>query len=559
MLKHLHIKNLAIIDELSLDFAPGFTVLTGETGAGKSILIDAIGLIIGLRADAALVRAGQEKAEISASFELARDATAKRWLAEQELLDGEDESLLLIRRVVYAEGRTRAFVNGQPVNAGALRELGEQLVEIFGQSESQTLLRSEVQRRILDDYGEHGALLDKVAAACALWQDARGELERLLSSDGSDAAQLEFLRFQISELEALGLSEHEIEELEREHRGLAHGSRLLGEGGQAQELLYGGEDCIYDRLSEAQRLLSGLLPLLDSLQPAVDAVDAAQAQTREAADALRRALDRLDLDPARLAEIESRLGAIHDLARKHRLKPAQLPEHLQSLRSRHEEAAHRDARISECQQRQQRALEAFRGAAQKLSQARRKSGERFGQAVSAIVRRLGMPHAQLVVAVEYESEATPRPHGADQLRFDFSANPGQPPRALAKVASGGELSRVSLAIQVAALAQHGVGTMIFDEVDAGISGGVAEIVGQQLRALGERRQVLSVTHLAQVAAQGHAHLAIRKQVVKQQTYTRVQALDPDARVDEIARMQGGVEISQATREHARDLLAKSRA
>ncbi|MFT4045326.1 MAG: DNA repair protein RecN [Solimonas sp.] len=559
MLKNISIRNLAIIDAVDLDFAAGFTVLTGETGAGKSILIDAIGLAIGLRADAALVRAGQEKAEISASFELEQTTAARRWLAEHELADADDPALLVIRRVVYAEGRTRAFVNGAPVNAGQLRELGERLIEIFGQSESQTLLRTDRQRDALDAYGCGAATLDAVAAAAQAHGDAERALERLRAAGSRDPAQTDFLRFQIGELEALALGDGELDELEAEHRQLAHAGRLLGEGEQVQERLYGGENSIYDQIGGAQALLAGLVPLHDGFRDALDATESALALIRDAADGARRVLDKLELDPERLAEVERRLGAVHDLARKHRLKPAELGAHLQSLRARYEESANAAGKLEELERARDAARRRYDEAAARLGAERRRAAKRFGDAVTAIARTLGMPNAQFVVAVETDVAAPVRAHGTDAVRFDFSANPGQPARPLAKVASGGELSRVSLAIQVAALARHGAATMIFDEVDAGISGGVAEIVGQQLRALGAQRQVMSVTHLAQVAAQGHAHFAIRKEVIKAQTYTRVAALGVQGRIEEIARMQGGVEISPAALEHARDLLRRAAA
>ncbi|HET8881606.1 MAG TPA: DNA repair protein RecN [Solimonas sp.] len=556
MLKHLSIRNLAIIDLVELDFTAGFTVLTGETGAGKSILIDAIGLAIGLRADAHLVRSGQEKAEISASFELEARSPARRWLADNELADADDPALLVIRRVVYAEGRARAFVNGNPVNAGPLRELGELLIEVFGQSESQTLLRADVQREALDDYGCAAATRDAVATAAHACTDAERALERLRAAGSRDPAQLEFLQFQIGELDALALADGELEQIEAEHRQLAHAGRLLGEGAQAQELLYGGENSVYDQLSTAQSLLDGLVPLHEGFRDALDATDTALAQVREAADSARRVLERLDLDPQRLDELERRLGAIHDLARKHRLKPAELPAHLRHLRAQLDEAGDAAGKLDALERQRSAALSRYHDAAARLGGERKRAAKRFGDAVTAIVRTLGMPNAQFIVAVETDRDAAPRAAGADTVRFDFSANPGQPPRALAKVASGGELSRVSLAIQVAALARRGAPTMIFDEVDAGISGGVAEIVGQQLRALGDQRQVMSVTHLAQVAAQGHAHLAIRKQVQKQQTYTRVAVLSDDERVGELARMQGGVEVGKAALDHARELLQR---
>ena len=557
MLTSLNVRDIVLIERLDLACESGLGVLTGETGAGKSILIDAIGLAIGLRADAALVRAGQEKAEITASFELESGCAAAVWLAEQELADADDPALLVIRRLVFAEGRTRAFVNGAAVNAGQLRELGEQLVEVFGQSESQTLLRGPAQRQVLDDFGVAPATLAAVADAAARHAETEQALQRLRAIEDRDPAQLEFLRFQVEELQALALADGELEHLEAEHTQLAHAGRLLGDGAQAQELLYGAENSIYDQLSAAYGLLAGLVPLHEGFGEALDATETAQNQVREAAASARRLLERLDLDPQRLAEIERRLGAIHDLARKHRVKPAELGAHLRLLRERLDEAGAAAGQRDRLERERDAALQAWRVAAAKLSAERRKLAKKLGEAVTAQVRPLGLPNAEFSIVVDSDADAAPRSHGADSVRFDFSANPGQPPRPLAKVASGGELSRVSLAIQVAAMSKTGAATMIFDEVDAGISGAVSEVVGRQLRALGGERQVFSVTHLAQVAAQGHAHFAIRKEVKAGQTFTRVSPLAPQQRIAELARMQGGTEVSSAALEHARDLLLRA--
>jgi len=559
MLKHLTIRNLAIIDSLDLEFNTGFTVLTGETGAGKSILIDAIGLAMGTRADAALVRAGQEKAEISASFELQAGSVAANWLGEHDLADADDPLLLLIRRVVYAEGRTRSYVNGAAINAGQLRELGEYLIEIFGQSESQTLLRADVQRRLLDDYGSYPTQLAKVREAAHQYAEAQRLIERLQAGGERDPTQLEFLRFQLSELEALNLADGELAQLEAEHRKLTHAERLLQDGGSAQEQLYGGDGSLYDQLATIGGTLESLVPIDDAFRAALDCVNGAQEQVREAADSLRHVLERLDLDPERLALAEQRMTAVHEMARKHRIKPAELGTRLLSLQAQLDESEHAAGRLGALEKQKQQALSHYRAAAKVLSAERRKAAQRFDKLTTELVRQLGMPNAQFITVVEPLDDDQVRTSGGDDVRFDFSANPGQPPRALAKVASGGELSRVSLAIQVATLSQDGATTMIFDEVDAGISGGVAEIVGQQLRKLGGSHQVLSVTHLAQVAAQGHAHYAIRKEIRAGQTYTRVEPMSAAKRVEELARMQGGVKVSDAALAHARDLLERASA
>lgn len=558
MLLHLRIRNLAIIDELDLEFGAGFTVLTGETGAGKSILIDAIGLAIGTRADATLVRSGREKAEIAAEFRLAPDSAALAWLREQELLDADDPQTCLLRRVLYAEGRTRAFVNNAPVSAAALRELGERLIEVFGQNQSQTLLRGDTQRQLLDAFGGHLPELQATAEQARRWQELSRQIERLRSAGSRDPAQLDYLRHQIRELEALALQPGELEQLDAEHRRLANAGRLLQDGGRALDLLYGGEASVYDQLSGVAQLLARLSGVDAQFSDVERSVAGMQAQLREAASQLQRLLEALDLEPEQLAQLEQRLADIHELARKHRLRAQELPQRLAALRSELDEAELAAGGVERLQAQLEQTEAAYRSAARQLGECRRAAAQRLAEAVTANVRQLGMPHAQLVIAVEAEPGREPRVHGDDAVRFDFSANPGQPLRPMAKVASGGELSRLSLAIQVAARqAGGGAATMIFDEVDAGIGGGVAEIVGQQLRALGAQRQVLCVTHLAQVAAQGRSHYGIRKQVRGDQTYTRLAALEGAARVEELARMMGGVEITASTQAHARELLERA--
>jgi len=557
MLKSLHIKNLAIIDEAHLDFASGFTVLTGETGAGKSILLDALGLVLGTRADPALVRQGSDKAEISAEFDVANATAARAWLDEHELTDSDEPTHCLIRRVVTTEGRTRAFINGQAANAGPLRELGEHLVDLFGQHESQTLLKPEVQRGLLDAFGGHPAELAAVATAAGAWLAADRAIVEARTAASRDPAQIDYLRHQVQELRSLQLQEGEIETLEADHKRLANAGRLISEGALVQEQLYSGEDAVYDRLAQAATLLAGLTPLHEGFAEAENLVAQAQALVREASDIAQRQLDRLDLDPAHLAEVEQRMGALHDMARKHRIRAAQLPEHLATLAADLDGMEYAGEHLAALEAQRAAAFQQYERAASALTAARRKAARQYGEQVTQIVRQLGMANAQLVVAVEPADSPRPRPHGADEVRLDFSANPGQPPRALAKVASGGELSRVSLAIQVVGAADSGAPTMIFDEVDAGIGGGVADIVGQKLKALGARRQVLCVTHLAQVAVHGAQHLGIRKEVKDAQTFTRVVPLAKDARTLEVARMLGGQEITVATQALARDLLKRS--
>ena len=569
MLRHLQIRNLAIIDELALDFGAGFNVLSGETGAGKSILIDALGLAVGARAESTQVRAGAERAEVSAEFSLEDSPAAAAWLQERELLP-EGESGCTIRRIVQAEGRTRALVNGSPVAAAELRALGELLVEIFGQGESQSLLLGEAQREALDGFGQYVPALVAVAEAARRCEEATRRIEALRSAQSRDPAQLEFLRFQLQELEALGLADGDLARLDLEHKTLANAGRLLKDGGVAQQLLYndGGsgsesaEQSAYDQISAALTGLRGLAPLHPDFAAILALAETAQTQVREAADDLRRLLSKLDLDPERLAETELRLAAVHSLARKHRVRAEELPGRLTSLREELGGLENAAQTLETLEAEHAAALTAYREAALKLSRERRKAARGLAGEVTARVRKLGMSNAEFAVAVEAAGRERPSAHGEDLVRFDFSANPGQPPRSLAKVASGGELSRVSLAVQVslhAANLRQGLGaaTMIFDEVDAGIGGGTAEVVGGELRALGAHRQVLCVTHLAQVAAQGKQHYGIRKEVRAGATFTRVDALDSPGRVAELGRMLGGVELTEATQALAKDLLERA--
>ncbi|MGQ0530899.1 MAG: DNA repair protein RecN [Panacagrimonas sp.] len=558
MLEQLSIRNLATIEALDLELDAGLTVLSGETGAGKSILIDALGLILGTRADPALVRSGSERAEISAIFRIDANGQAARWLADNELIDTHEPTQCLIRRTLASEGRTRAFINGSAVNAGKLRELGECLVDVYGQNESHSLRMAEIQRDLLDGYARHPQLLQDVATHARHWLALEHDIERSRSAAARDPAQLDLLRHQVRELEALQLKDGEVEQIEMEHSQLANAGRLLHDGALAQEQLYGADEAIYDQLAATLQRLRGLIPLHAGFAEAESLVSSAQAQVREAADELRRLLDRLDLDPARLADVEARMASIHDLARKHRVRAEDLSTRHAELRNQLDEAEHAGGKLDELLSQQASVLTAYRGAAQALSNGRSASAKTYAHAVTTGVRELGMPHARFEVRIELAERARPRVSGDDEICFDFSANPGQAPRPLAKVASGGELSRVSLAIQVVAQQADGAPTMIFDEVDAGIGGAVAESVGKQLRLLGQHRQVLCVTHLGQVAACGDQHLAVAKSVRGDQTYTEVKLLDGKARVAELARMIGGATATTATATMARELLKSAR-
>jgi DNA repair protein RecN (Recombination protein N) len=558
MLLHLRIRDLAIIDAVDLSLDPGFTVLTGETGAGKSILIDAIGLLLGDRADATLVRDGAEAAELSAELSLDDCPQAVSWLEEQALQDPDADDRVLLRRVINRDGRSRAFINGRSAPLSSLRELGESLIEIHGQHEHQNLMKAQHQRALLDAYANHSKLLDEVAGAASEWRRLSRAISAAEQRTPSDPAHLAYLRSQAEEIEGLGFSVEELETLADEQRRLANAGELLNGGGQAVDSLYGGDGGAYDVLSHIGARLERLSAIDPSIEDVANLVEQARIQVEEAAQSLRRILERTGLDPERLQAVEDRMGRIHDLARKHRIRPEMLPERLAEM---HAELAAADAGSTEIEALHKAraiAFKAYSEAAQKLSQSRKSAAKKLTATVQASLAALGMKDARLPLRVENLPDADPSPNGSDEVCIDFTANPGQAPRPLARVASGGELSRISLAIQVAVSEVASVPVMIFDEVDAGVGGGTAEIVGTLLRQLSGGRQVLCVTHLPQVAAQGVNHYRIQKSSSGKSTRTQVVALEPAARTEELARMLGGVEITDSTRALAHDMLQRAR-
>lgn len=557
MLLQLTIRNLALIGHLDIPLAPGFTVLTGETGAGKSILIDAIGLVLGQRADTGLIRSGTEQAEVLAEFSVVSGSGVAAWLAEHELTDAEEPERCVLRRTVSDGGRSRAFINDRAATLGALHELGEQLLEIFGQGESQTLVRGEIQRALVDASGDYASLLDDTARAAL---ECRGIAEQIAALRAQHAAapeQVDFLRAQVQELQALDLRAEEPAELEAEQRRLAHAAELQHAGDAAHGALYAGDESVYDRLAAVATTLDQLSQLDPRLKAVGELIANGQALVREAADTLRGLLDAADLDPERLAAVEGRMATLHDVARKHRTRPVDLPERLAQLENELAEIEDAATTLAALDARARESDARYRQLAAQLTTARQAAAARLARDVTQKIRQLGMAHAALTIAVETASDAPPAPHGADRVRFDFTANPGQPARPLAKVASGGELSRIGLAIAVTVGAHTPLATMIFDEVDAGIGGAVAEAVGMQLAALGQQRQVLCVTHLAQVAAQGQHHLHVHKRVRDGQTWTEVESLSDEARVAELARIAGGRSVTHTTEAHARELLEQA--
>jgi DNA repair protein RecN (Recombination protein N) len=551
MLLSLQIRDFAIIDELEVDFSPGMNALTGETGAGKSILLGALGLLLGDRADAASVRHGSERAEISAAFDLSTCSAARDWLLARDMDSGDDCQL---RRVISREGRSRAYINGSPVPVASLRELGEHLVDIHGQHEHQSLLRRDLQRRLLDNHGGHHALLDLLGTLHEDWNDTRNAIRVLVGADQDRDTRLEFLRFQLQELDGLAPLPGESEKLHGELARLSNAGRLIETCRWHLQRLYEDDGSAHDRLGTAAEDLAGLGAFDPAFKQAGELFNTALIQLREGIQHLRDSEARLELDPERLHWVEQRLDALHSVARKHRIETEQLADFHQRLLSDIEALEQADRKLVELEQRRLDIEQAWRKTAEKLHNKRRKTAARIADQVSDAMQALGMQGGRFDILVSDTGRQTLSGHGSDSVEFLVSANPGQPLQPLGKVASGGELSRISLAIQVVAARDTDIPTLIFDEVDSGVGGAVAETVGRQLQTLGLHHQILCVTHLAQVAAQAHHHLQVQKTRDKRRTHTRVARLDAQQRIDEIARMLGGRRITESTRQHAQEML-----
>ena len=552
MLTHLQIRDFAIIDAIELELRPGLTVLTGETGAGKSILVDALQLLAGGRAGAEVVRHGSERAEISGTFDLAQaPRELKQWLEEQSLGGSED---LIIRRVVAADGRSRAYLNGQSVPLQLLREAGNILIDIHGQHEFQSLMRSAAQRELLDDYGKHDALAGQVGIAHRVWLEILNRTLDLETKARDRDAKLELLRYQVNELNALQLKEGEIASLTEERARLSNRGRLA-EGTQAalQQLFESDEGSAHASVSRAIQALRGLASVDSKLASVLPILEETSIQITEAARALEHYRETLDVDSARQDEVERRLSAIEELARKNRVTPEELVERAKQLTTELEGLERAELDLAVLRKDLASALDSYRTQAQQLSARRVTAGRALAKDISARMQTLGMAGGRFQVEVTQDGNADPAQHGIDQIEFRVTANPGQPPRALSKVASGGELSRLSLAVQVSCAARE-TRCMVFDEVDSGIGGAIAEIVGRELRSLGARGQVLCVTHLPQVASQGHHHLRVTKLTDGKTTRTALTDLATGDRVEEIARMLGGVEVTSKARDHAKEML-----
>jgi len=548
MLRHLAIRDFVIVDRLELEFSAGFGALTGETGAGKSILIDALALALGERADAGVVRAGCDKAEVAATFDIGSLPQVGAWLAANDL-DAEDE--LILRRVLDAGGRSRGYINGSPATAQQLREVGEFLVDIHGQHAHQSLLRADAQRALLDSHAGLSGEAQQVAAAWRAWRAARQALEDAASGAEALTREREQLEWQVRELDALAFTNDEWAELEVEHRRLGHAASLI-EGAQfALNVLADGEAACAGQVDSVAARLDGLASYDPALQEVAGLLQSAQAELSEAISTLRRYADRVDLDPARLAEVERRMEAVLASARKYRVQPGELPALLADWQQR---LAALDAStdLAGLAAAAEAAEAGYRRLAAQLSAGRQRVAGEMGAAVSTLMQQLALASGRFEVALLPLAEGAV--YGLEQVEFRVGGLAGSEAKALAKVASGGELSRISLAIQVLTSRSASVPTLIFDEVDVGIGGSVAEIVGRLLRELGGERQVLCVTHLPQVAARAEWQWQVSKETRDGATLSSIQPLGEDQRVREIARMLGGVEVTDITLAHASELL-----
>jgi len=548
MLKFLSIRDFVIVDFLELNFAAGFTALTGETGAGKSILIDALSLALGERGDAAAVRAGCERAEISAEFDIADAPRLRAWLQEQDL-EGDD-GVCLLRRVMDSGGRSRGFINGRSATMQQLREAGEFLLDIHGQHEHQSLLRPGAQRDLLDGYA---GLLDdakEVETLFSAWQALHRRRVELEQNAEAVAAERELLQFQRRELETLNFSAPEWGELQAEHARLSHAAGLLETTQIGLDVLSESETACLAQLNMLAARVRDGLAFDAALQDTLSMLESAQNELQEAVYALRHYQQRLDMDPQRLRELEQRIGAVMESSRKYRVPPEQLPEVLERIVARLEELGG-DADVEQLKEQEAAARSRYLSAGKKLTAGRAKAAERLSGEITAAMQTLAM-HGSFAATLNPLAEGNA--HGLESIEFRVATNPGAPMAGLAKVASGGELSRISLAIQVATSQVAGVPTLIFDEVDSGVGGRVAEIVGQLLKRLGKRHQVMCVTHLPQVAACADAQWQVSKAVHDGITLSRIQPLKPLERIEEIARMLGGAKITETTRKHAAEML-----
>ncbi|MBE0439934.1 MAG: DNA repair protein RecN [Gammaproteobacteria bacterium] len=556
MLSNLSVRHLAVVDDIELSFNQGMTSLTGETGAGKSILVDALGLVLGDRADSNMVRHGCERAEIEASFNIDANDSLRAWLVEQEL---DDDDQCHLRRTISRDGRSQAYINGRKVPLTLLRAVSERTIDIHGQHAHQSLIRSETQRELLDTVAKtKPLLLAQLHQAYQTWQQLQTELNSLQQHALDQTARLELLRYQQSELEPLDLSEQNIKQLIEDQQQLAHASQLINAVESGLDQLYQQEaGCAYDLVSSVLARIEKLRDIEPKFNTIIESLNSAIVHLDDSGNELRHYLEHSDLDPTRLDAVESQLSILHNLARKHHIEIEDLPVHYQKLCDELDQLSNLDTRTIELEQAVSNQRNICIALCEQLSKQRQQAAQPLSEQITQTIQKLAISGGRV------EFKVTPLAHdrftetGADSIQLLVSTNPGQAAGELAKVASGGELARISLAIQVVTAGTRSVPTLVFDEVDVGIGGSVAEIIGQHLRKLGSTQQVICITHLPQVAAQAHQQIQVTKKQHNGSTYIELTSLDNTQRIEEIARMLGGVMLTDKTREHAKEMLEQA--
>lgn len=551
MLQELSIKNLALIEQLTLSFKPGFTSLTGETGAGKSILLDGLGLSLGERANASLVRHGTNRADVSADFEISNLPLVQAWLIENEL---DDDNQCLLRRTLTAEGRSKAYINSLPVSVSQLKALSQLLIDIHGQHEHQTLLRNEKQRALLDAYAQHNNLVTQVEQNFNHWRNLSQKLSALQEKQADKQSRLELLQFQLQEFEQVNPVEEEFSDLSSEQKTLSHANEIKQSAYLAYQAIE-SSNAITDGFNSAISELEKVSEYNPKLNTALEQLQSALIETQEIASDIQSVEREIELDPNRLQQLDSRLAKLFSLSKKYLVEPSELIQKQQTIVNEINELNASAESLEQLKIEQESTWLSYQQASQALRQSRKEAALNLAKDITKSIHSLGM--AEGIFSVVLYPEEKPSKHGMDNIEFQISANKGQPQQAINKVASGGELSRISLAIQVACAQVTSLPCLIFDEVDVGIGGSIAEVVGQKMQQLGKHCQVLSITHLGQVAAYGEQQLNISKSTVEDNTITNVIELNQEQRIEEIARMVGGVNLTEQTRKHAEEFLTNA--
>ena len=555
MLSHLSIKNYATVESLEIEFQPGMTVITGETGAGKSIILGALGFTLGDRADKTIVRPGASRADIVAEFSVSNIKSAQSWLVDHDLILESDPHQCLLRRVVNHDGRSRGYINGSPVTLTNLKDLGDMLMDIHSQHEHHSLLQRATHQRLLDDFGVDQKLRNNLLSTWKQWQTNHQKLTALKDQTSASSAQAQLLAYQLSEIEELDVQDDEVEQLDSEFKALSHADDTLNVVHGALEECEGDEQSLANQIAQITQRLRSLKSNAEALGPAIALMEAAEIQLSEAVNELRRFGEGFQADPERLDTVNRRLGALHDLARKHKVPASELGQLIRDLKDQLSRFENSGAELEQLQANDGLLREQYQKLATDVSKQRRRAANKLDKAVNSELKHLGMPHAELSVTLTASTGDAPSQHGLETVEFLVSTNPGQAANSLIKVASGGELSRISLAIQVITAQTSETPSLVFDEVDVGIGGGVAKVVGEMLRQLGQSTQILCVTHQAQVAGQGHHHFYVSKSAQSESTVTSVLSLEGEQIVKEIARMLAGEELSEESLAHAQQLVA----